>query len=136
MKVTLIYPNIGGSNTITFNPSFNYGLGVIAAYLKEDMGTEDYFLTSSTCLATRFPYHMDLDEILLKTFDDLEKYVVDLGIYPVKIRFIPEGIRIETPVRHFREIFAHRDKVIDLCKEKGLKFVTLDLEGIKSGVWD
>ncbi|UCH94394.1 MAG: hypothetical protein JSV88_29560 [Candidatus Aminicenantes bacterium] len=108
----------------------------IAVYLKENIGIDDYFLTSSTCLATRFPYYLDLDETLLKTFDDLERYVVDLGIYPVKIRFIPEGIRIETPLRHFREIFANRDKIIDFCKKKGLKFVTLDLEGIKSGVWD
>lgn len=108
----------------------------IEAYLQESEGIQEYFLTSSTCLATRFPYRMELNESLLKTFDDLEEYFVDLGIYPVKIRFIPEGIRIETSSRYFREIFHNRDKIINFCKKKGLKFVTLDLEGIKSGVWD
>ena len=108
----------------------------IVDYLKKTAGIEEYFLTSSACLATRFPYDMQLDESLLKIFSDLEEYFVNLGIYPVKIRFIPGGIRVETPSRHFQEIFAHRDKIIDFCKKKGLKFVTLDLEGIKSGVWD
>ncbi len=108
----------------------------IADYLKNTAGIDDYFLTSSTCLATRFPYDLQLNEHLLKVFDDLEEYFVDMGIFPVKIRFIPEGIRVETPSRHFQEVFAHRDKIIDFCKKRGLKFVTLDLEGIKSGVWD
>lgn len=108
----------------------------IALYLKKNAGIEDYFLTSSTCLATRFPYDMQLNETLLNVFDDLEEYFVNMDIYPVKIRFIPEGIRIETPSRHFREVFEKRDKIINFCKKRGLKFVTLDLEGIKSGVWD
>jgi uncharacterized protein len=108
----------------------------IAAYLQKNAGIEDYFLTSSTCLATRFPYDMQLNEPLLKVFDELEEYFVNIGIYPVKIRFIPEGIRVETPARHFHEVFENRDKIIDFSKKRGLKFVTLDLEGIKSGVWD
>jgi uncharacterized protein len=108
----------------------------IVDYLKKTAGIEEYYLTSSTCLATRFPYDMQLNEPLLKIFDDLEEYFVNMGIYPVKIRFIPEGIRVETPSRHFREIFANRDEIIEFCKKRGLKFVTLDLEGIKSGVWD
>jgi uncharacterized protein len=108
----------------------------IAAYLKKNAGTEDYFLTSSTCLATRFPYDVQLNDRLLNIFDELEEYFVNMGIYPVKIRYIPEGIRIETPSRHFREVLENRDEIIDFCKKTGLKFVTLDLEGIKSGVWD
>ena len=108
----------------------------IAGYLKQTARIEDYFLTSSTCLATRFPYNLQLNESLLTVFDDLEEYLVNLGIYPVKVRFIPEGIRVETPSQLFREIFANRDKIIDFGKKRGLKFVTLDLEGIKSGVWD
>ncbi len=108
----------------------------IVTYLKEEIGIEDYFLTSSACLATRFPYDMELEESLLGTFDDLEEYLVDLGIRPVKVRFIPGGIRIETPPQNFREIFENRGKIISFGQEKGIKFVTLDLEGIKSGVWD
>jgi len=110
--------------------------GEIVFYLKEKMGIEDYYLSSSTCLATRFPYDMELDETLLKIFDEIETYFVTLDIYPVKIRYIPEGIRIETPPQHFPSILKYREQIIRFCKEKGLKFVTLDLEGIKSGVWD
>ena len=108
----------------------------IVEYLKENAGIEDYFVSSSTCLATRFPYGMDLDETLFKIYDELEDYFVELGIYPIKVRFIPDGIRIETPPRHFPQILSNRDHIVDSCKKLGLKFVTLDLEGIKSGVWD
>jgi uncharacterized protein len=108
----------------------------IQKYLKKEAGIEDYFLTSSTCLATRFPYNLALNESLIRTYDELEEYFVNLGIYPVKIRFIPEGIRVETPSYYFKQVIENREKIIDFCKKKGLKFVTLDLEGIKSGAWD
>lgn len=123
-------------NIVSLLQEVRFTSAEIADYLKKNAGIEDYFLTSSTCLATRFPYDMQLKEPLLNVFDDLEAYFVNLGIYPVKIRFIPEGVRIETPPRHFREILETRDKIIDFCKKRGIKFVTLDLEGIKSGVWD
>jgi pyridinium-3,5-biscarboxylic acid mononucleotide sulfurtransferase len=102
----------------------------------EKIGIDDYYVTSSTCLATRFPYYHQLKPRILKIFDQLESYFVEEGIYPIKVRFIPEGIRIETPDRLFFKVLEKRTEIIQLCKKKGLNFVTLDLEGIKSGVWD
>ena len=53
------------------------------------MKIEDYFLTSSTYLATRFPYDMELEEDRLHIFDELEDHLVEWGIFPLKVRFIP-----------------------------------------------
>jgi uncharacterized protein len=108
----------------------------IVSYLKEVLGVEDYYLTSSTCLATRFPYDFALDEKTLKIFDDIETYFVEQGIYPVKIRYIEDGIRIETPEKNISGIFQIKGEILQFCKSRGIKFVTLDIEGIKSGVWD
>ena len=114
----------------------NITSGEVVAFLAGIPGIEDYFLTSSTCLATRFPYNYTLTKDILKTFAEVETYFVDSGIYPVKIRFIEDGIRIETEEKHFAEVLKKKKEIINLCKEKGLKFITLDIEGLKSGAWD
>jgi uncharacterized protein len=108
----------------------------IVASLQRHQNIEDYYVTSSTCLATRFPYFLTLNEKLVRTFDNLENYFVELGIYPIKVRYIPEGIRIETSEKNFPRLLESREKVLQLCKGEGLKFITLDIEGIKTGVWD
>ncbi|MCP4157490.1 MAG: ATP-dependent sacrificial sulfur transferase LarE [bacterium] len=108
----------------------------IVKYLREELHIDEYYLTSSTCLATRFPYEFELTDSLLKTYDELETFFVEMEIYPVKVRYIPNGIRIETPEKHFSKFFSEKEKIIKFCKERGIKFVTLDIEGIKSGVWD
>jgi uncharacterized protein len=73
---------------------------------------------------------------MIKTFDHIETFLVRSGIFPVKVRYIQNGIRIETPPENFSAILEKREEIIDTCKGSGITFVTLDLEGIKSGVWD
>ncbi len=108
----------------------------IVCYLQTELKIEPYFLTSSACLATRFPYNLQLKPGLLHTFDRIEDFLVDQNIFPVKIRYIDDGIRIETPVSQFPAILEKRLDILLFCKELQLKFITLDIEGIKSGVWD
>jgi uncharacterized protein len=99
-------------------------------------GIDPYFLTSSTCLATRFPYDLTLSRELLAKFDDLEYYLVDLGIYPIKVRYIPDGIRLETATENFAKLLENRETIVEYCQKLGFTFPTLDLGGIKTGVWD
>ena len=100
------------------------------------MGIKEYFLTSSTCLATRFPYQHQLTENEIRRFDEIEMFLTDMGIFPVRIRYMPEGIRIETTNKHFRTIISRRFEILDFCQARGMKFVTLDIGGFKSGTWD
>ncbi len=108
----------------------------VVTFLEHSHNIEDYFLTSSTCLATRFPYNHPLKKDTLKKFAEIETYFVDSGIYPVRIRYIEDGIRIETEKKNFAKVIEKKEEMVLFCKEKGIKFVTLDLEGLKSGVWD
>ncbi len=108
----------------------------IISFLRETLQVEEYYLTSSACLATRFPYDFRLEEKMLKRFDEIENYFVGQGIFPIKVRYIPDGIRIETPAKNFPRILEGREKILEFSKKQGMKFVTLDIEGIKSGVWD
>ena len=113
--------------------------GITSGYVEQylaDSGIEPFYLSSSTCLATRFPYGHALSEDELKTFDDIESFFIGFGIFPIRIRAIPDGIRIETLDHHFNKIMELKNKIIDYCQKKGIKWVSLDIEGLKSGSWD
>jgi uncharacterized protein len=107
----------------------------IVALLKKK-GVAKYFLTSSTCLATRFPYDFCLNRLSIQAIGQVEHYLIRRGIYPVRVRYQTDGIRIEIPPANFKKIITMRDEVIAVCRAAGFKFVTLDLAGIKSGSWD
>jgi len=99
-------------------------------------GVDSYYLTSSTCLATRFPYDIKLDRNMIEKFDRLETFFIKKDLYPVRVRFIPDGVRIEMDENKFQAILAIKDQVIKFCQKLDLKFISLDLEGLKSGIWD
>jgi uncharacterized protein len=107
----------------------------IIAQLKKK-GVAEYFLTSSTCLATRFPYNFSLNPRIIQAIGQVEHHLIRSGIYPVRVRHLTDGIRIEIPPANFGKLIAMRDKLIAICRAAGFKFVTLDLAGIKSGSWD
>lgn len=107
---------------------------IITQLKKKDVA--EYFLTSSTCLATRFPYNFNLNPRIIQAIGQVEHYLIRHGIYPVRVRHLPAGIRIEIPPANFRKLITMRGEVIAVCHEAGFKFITLDLAGIKSGSWD
>lgn len=107
----------------------------IIAQLKKK-GVAEYFLTSSTCLATRFPYNFSLNPRIIQAIGQVEHHLIRSGIYPVRVRHLTDGIRIEITPANFRKLITMRDKLIAICRAAGFKFVTLDLAGIKSGSWD
>ncbi len=113
--------------------------GITSAEIVERLQQVDidpYYLSSSTCLATRFPYNFQLSGELIKRFDRIESFLVRHRIYPVRVRHIDQGIRIETDVENIPKLLEIKDQLISLGKEEEMKFITLDLEGLRSGVWD
>jgi pyridinium-3,5-biscarboxylic acid mononucleotide sulfurtransferase len=107
----------------------------IIAELKK-CGVADYFLTSSTCLATRFPYDLPLDPAKIEAIGRVEHDLLKQGIFPLRVRYMTDGVRIETTEANFRKVMALKKDLLALCKTHHFKFVTLDLGGIKSGSWD
>jgi uncharacterized protein len=113
--------------------------GFTAAEIAADLaraGIGKFFLSPSTCLATRFPYghRLDADEML--RIGQVEQFLAARGIYPLRVRYIPDGVRLETGPALFRKVLALKDDLLDFCRARGFMFVTLDLGGIKSGPWD
>lgn len=107
----------------------------IVSQLKK-IGVAGYFLTPSTCLATRFPYDFTLQARHIQAIGRVEHLLIQKGIYPVRVRHMTDGIRIEAAPANFKKLIVMGDELVAFCRASGFKFVTLDLAGIKSGCWD
>ncbi len=99
-------------------------------------GIAEFYLTSSTCLATRFPYDHPLDERQMRAIGQVEHYLARQGIFPLRVRYIPDGVRVEAGATHFQAVLALKKRLLAFCRARGLRFVTLDLGGLQSGPWD
>ncbi len=91
---------------------------------------------STPCLATRFPYNHTLTPEKLKTADSLEQFVRSLGFGVVRARIHSDSLRLEVPTSHLVQLLEHREAIIAKAKAHGLFYVTLDLEGFRSGSMD
>ncbi len=91
---------------------------------------------SAPCLATRLPYGATLDFELLNRLDQGEKFIKDLGFYNVRLRAHGDIIRIEIDKKDFIKFIELENHIIKKLKELGFLYITLDLEGFRSGSMD
>ena len=91
---------------------------------------------SSPCMATRFPYGTALTYEYMRRVDEAETWLRSLGLGNVRVRVHGDIARVETDVDDFDRIMQMRSTVVDELKKKGFPYVTLDLEGFRSGSMD
>jgi len=91
---------------------------------------------AAPCLATRLPYGSELNFEVLKKIDEGEQYMKSLGFEIVRIRLHANVARIEVPVAEFGKFMEQREAVLAKLKELGFVYVTLDMEGFRSGSMD
>jgi uncharacterized protein len=79
-----------------------------------------------------------VDESVLCRIEKSEQFLVDLGLRSVRVRAHGDLARIEADKSRFPEIITGKlyEKISRQLKQYGFKFVTLDLEGIRSGSFD
>jgi uncharacterized protein len=73
---------------------------------------------------------------VLKKIDEGEQYMKSLGFEIVRIRLHGNVTRIEVPVAEFGKFMEQREAVLAKLKELGFVYVTLDMEGFRSGSMD
>ncbi len=91
---------------------------------------------SSPCMATRFPYGTRLSYDAMRRVDEAESWLRGQGFATVRVRVHGDIARIETDVECLPRLLAMRRDVIGKLKENGFKYITLDLEGFRSGSMD
>ena len=89
---------------------------------------------AAACLASRIPYETPLTREALEKVDKAEKYLRSLGITGnIRLRYHRETARIEVDSSSFHKILSGHHKIAKYLKKLGFKFITLDLEGYRTG---
>lgn len=94
------------------------------------------FRPSSPCLATRLPYGTEIDLELLKRIDRGETAIREMGFGNVRIRVHGEILRLEVDTEQLQKVLEHRIEITATLKKMGFSYITLDLEGFRSGSMD
>lgn len=121
--------------------------GILAPMIDVGMSKEDvrelsrewdlptWDMPASACLSSRIPYGTQVTVEALRMIDAAEKYLKAKGFVQVRVRHHEEIARIEVAPEEMEKFFAdqlHQD-VSQALKDIGYKFVTLDLQGYRTG---
>lgn len=88
---------------------------------------------SAACLASRFPFGDSITKEGLRRIGDAEDYIRLLGLRQVRVRLHKDIARIEVPKDDFALGLKFKESIIKKLKALGFIYVTLDLEGYRTG---
>ena len=88
---------------------------------------------SSACLASRIPFGEPLTLKKLEQVERAEERLRALGIGQMRVRHHGQIARIEVGLMDISKVLLHREEIVQHLKEIGFTYVTLDLEGFRSG---
>lgn len=91
---------------------------------------------SSPCLATRFPYGARLSYEDMRRVEKGEAYLKKLGFHNVRLRVYEESVRIEVDPDALLTVLRFREELTAYLKMLGYIYISLDLEGFRSGSMD
>jgi len=92
-------------------------------------------LPSSPCLASRISYGLEVTEQRLKQIDQAEEFLRNLGLFEFRVRHHDTIARIEVNPQDIQKVTTEplRSQIIEKLKSLGFKFVTVDMQGFRSG---
>lgn len=97
------------------------------------MGLRTWDKPAAACLASRVPYGTPVSVEILSRVDRAEAALHALGFRQVRVRHYGETARIEVDEAELARAVSARRSVVDAVKSAGYRYVTLDLEGFRSG---
>jgi uncharacterized protein len=97
------------------------------------MGLRTWDKPAMACLASRIPYGTEVSVGLLTQVDRAESALRRLGFRQLRVRHYGDTARLEVPVDDLPGVLAQRDAVVQAVRGQGYRYVTLDLEGFRSG---
>jgi pyridinium-3,5-biscarboxylic acid mononucleotide sulfurtransferase len=99
------------------------------------MGLRTAHKPAFACLASRFPYGIKITAEALRAVEKAENIIRDLGFEQVRVRVHHDIARIELAPEDIARFMdpAIREQVTAGLKTCGYRYVTLDLQGYRSG---
>ncbi|HDK81310.1 MAG TPA: ATP-dependent sacrificial sulfur transferase LarE [Nitrospirae bacterium] len=99
------------------------------------LGLPTWNKAATPCLSSRLPYGEKITSQALEMVEQAENFIKKFGIKELRVRHHAETARIEILPEAFPRLMdgAVREKIIAFLKSLGYKYVTLDLQGFRSG---
>ena len=97
------------------------------------LGLRTWNKPAAACLASRVPYGTTVTVDVLSRVERAESALRALGLRELRVRHYDDTARIEVPVDELADVVARRVDVVEAVRRAGYRYVTLDLEGLRSG---
>jgi len=101
--------------------------------LSKRLGLSSWNKPSLACLASRIPYGTKITARLLKRIDQAEVYLSGLGFRQVRLRHYNGLCRIEVDKNDIQRLLSKRQAIVEQLKDLGYNYITVDLEGYRTG---
>ena len=97
------------------------------------LGLRTWDKPAAACLASRLPYGTPVEISVLASVEAAERALHELGFRDVRVRHYRELARVEVPLDDLETMMQLREQVVAAVKAAGYRYVTIDLEGLRSG---
>lgn len=103
--------------------------------LSRDLKLPTWNKPATPCLSSRFPYGQVITAESLERVHRAETFLKQYGVKELRVRHHGEAARIEVAPHDFSKLINEnsREEIISYLKSLGYKFITLDLQGFRSG---
>jgi uncharacterized protein len=103
--------------------------------LSKSLNLNNWNKPASACLSSRFPYGTMITADKLKMVEESEAFLHEKGFHHCRVRYHGDMARIEVDKKDIQCFFEAdvRSAIVNKFKEIGFTYVTLDLEGYRSG---
>jgi len=100
-----------------------------------NLGLPTWNKQSLACLASRFPYGTSITRERLRQVENCETFLRELGITTFRVRYHGDLARIEVVAEDIVRLASPplRDSVLTAFRAEGFTYVSLDLQGFRSG---
>ncbi len=102
-------------------------------HVSKRLGLRTWDKPAAACLASRIPYGTPVTVPTLRAVAIAESGLRALGFRQIRLRHYGELARIELGAEELTEAVHRRDEVVAAVRAAGYRYVTLDLEGFRSG---
>jgi uncharacterized protein len=104
-------------------------------YFSRGLGLPSWNKPAIACLSSRFPYGIEINVERLGKIAACERFLQTLAFKEFRVRYHGELVRIEVGADEINRFFdkATRKAIVQRFKEIGFSFVSLDLQGYRTG---
>jgi uncharacterized protein len=97
------------------------------------LGLRTWDKPAAACLASRVPYGTEVSVAVLSRVERAEAALHELGLGQVRVRHYGDTARIEVELSELGRLLEIRPEVVAGVRAAGYRYVTVDLEGFRSG---